>query len=210
MLVSDAHRMAFVHVQKTGGVTVGRMLEASLPDLRQVPAAGVKHYTLAQGLAEEPDLAAYWTFGFVRNPWARMVSWWSMVQKFKEDAAEGSERKQAHFQRNGFLRAVREYPDFDTFVRQGPEEFERLRTPQVTYLEAGDRSVDFVGRTEALENDVAKVFEHLGVPQPDKVPHVNKSPHAHYTTYYSAASRQRVAELFAPDLEAFDYEFGAP
>ena len=83
MLVSDAHRMVFVHVQKTGGVTVSKVLEDLVPDLRQVPERGIRHTTLAQGLQREPELASYWTFGFVRNPWSRLVSWWAMVQRFK-------------------------------------------------------------------------------------------------------------------------------
>ena len=210
MLVSDAHRFVFVHVQKTGGVTVHKVLEDLVPDLRQVPERGIKHSTLRQGLALEPGLAAYWTFGFVRNPWSRLVSWWSMVQRFKELADGGHEPAQARFDRNEFLRTSRGYADFDTFVLRGSEELERLRTPQVTYLEAGDRSADFVGRTERFKDDLRAAVEHLGLQFPDELPHTNRSPHAHYTTYYSDASRRRVAELFAPDIEAYGYEFTPP
>lgn len=208
MLVSDAHRMVFIHVQKTGGVTVSKVLEPVVPDLRQVPEKGIKHSTLAQGLAQEPDLAAYWTFGFVRNPWSRLVSWWAMVQRFKEMADHGVETAQGRFARNGFLRTARTYPDFDTFVLRGSEELERLRTPQASYLRAGEREADFVGRTESLKADLEQAFTHLGLPFPAELPHTNKSPHAHYTTYYSEVSRRRVAELFAADVEAYGYEFG--
>ncbi len=208
MLVSDTHRMVFIHVQKTGGVTVSKVLEPVVADLRQVPEKGIKHSTLAQGLAQEPALASYWTFGFVRNPWSRLVSWWAMVQRFKEMADSGVETAQGRFARNHFLRTARTYPDFDTFVLQGSEELERLRTPQIEYLRADGREADFVGRTESLPADLRSAFAHLGLPFPDELPHTNKSPHAHYTSYYSDVSRAKVAELFAPDLDAYGYEFG--
>ncbi|MEO5851735.1 MAG: sulfotransferase family 2 domain-containing protein [Nocardioides sp.] len=208
MLISDTHQLVFVHVQKTGGVTVGQVLEEAVPDVRRWPERGVKHATLSQLLDAEPAYASYWTFAFVRNPWSRLVSWWSMVERFDELARQGVERAQARFDNNAFLRTSREYADFEAFVMQGPEELERLRTPQLTYLSSDKKTVDFVGRTESFRADLGHVFDHLGVAFPSELPHRNKSPHAHYTTYYSAASRERVAALFAPDIEAFGYEFG--
>lgn len=207
MLVSDAHRMVFVHVQKTGGVTVGQVLEESVDDLRRWPEKGVKHATLAQALEGEPALAAYWTFAIVRNPWSRLVSWWAMVQRFKGLAAEGVAHAEARFENNTFLRTARDYPDFATFVSQGTEELPRLRVPQVDYLRAPGRECDFVGRTESLRADVAQVFDHLGLRLPAELPHRNRSAHGHYRDYYDDRTQRIVAELFAPDLEAFGYTF---
>jgi Sulfotransferase family len=180
-----------------------------VPDLRQVPERGVKHSTLAQGLAMEPGLAAYWIFGFVRNPWARLVSWWSMVQRFKQLAeTPGGDPARAMFARNRFLRTAREYGDFETFVLRGPETLERLRTPQVTYLRAGGREADFVGRTESLTADLGTAFEHLGLATPPAaLPHSNRSSSGHYSAYYTDAARERVAELFAADIAAYGYTF---
>lgn len=208
MLISDAHRMVFIHVQKTGGVTVGQVLGEAIADLRRFPERGIKHATLRQLLEAEPELASYWIFGFVRNPWSRLVSWWSMVERFAELADQGVAAAQSRFDRNEFLRTSREYPDFETFLRRGPEELGRLRTPQLDYLTADGREVDFLGRTESLKKDLQTVFGHLGLDFPAELPHRNRSPHAHYTTYYTDASRQRVAELFAADIDAFGYEFG--
>lgn len=207
MLISDTHRMVFIHVQKTGGVTVGQVLEEAIPDLRRFPERGIKHATLGQLLEADPELASYWIFGFVRNPWSRLVSWWAMVERFAELAEQGVESARARFDRNAFLRTSRGYADFETFVLRGPDELERLRTPQLAYLTAQGRGVDFLGRTESLQRDLETVFEHLGLDFPVELPHRNQSPHAHYTTYYSDASRQRVAELFAADIDAFGYEF---
>ena len=191
MLVSDAHRMVFVHVQKTGGVTVSKVLEDLVPDLRQVPERGIQHTTLAQGLQREPGLASYWTFGFVRNPWSRLVSWWAMVQRFKALAEGGHAPAQARFDSNAFLRTSREYADFDTFVAARVARAGAAADPPGDLpARPADRatSADFVGRTEAFQADLRAALEHLGLPFPDELPHTNRSPHAHYTTYYSDAS----------------------
>ena len=102
MLISDSHRFLFVHVQKTGGSTIDNGLTAALGDVRRIPAAN-RHAPLDRLLQLEPGLADYWTAGFVRNPWARMVSWWRMMERFRDGAAEGIERYLDHLQRNRFV-----------------------------------------------------------------------------------------------------------
>jgi hypothetical protein len=76
----------------------------------------------------------------------------------------------------------------------------------VDYLRAPDREVDFVGRTERFAEDLEEVERRLGG-TPTRTPHRNKSPHGSYRDYYSAATRDRVAEVYAADLEAFGYTF---
>ncbi len=56
--------MLFVHVQKTGGSSVQRILDEHLPDSTPL---NPKHGGLANTLKQHPELADYWTFGFVRN-----------------------------------------------------------------------------------------------------------------------------------------------
>ena len=63
-----------------------------------------------------------------------------------------------------------------------------------------------MGRTETFDEDLAEVERRLGG-EPTPVPHRNKSPHGSYRDYYSDASRAKVAEVYAADLEAFGYAF---
>ncbi|WP_162599820.1 sulfotransferase family 2 domain-containing protein [Nocardioides solisilvae] len=207
MLVSDSHRFLFVHVQKTGGVSVEHLLRPLIPDVRGLEGL-TRHARLRQVLKAEPALASYWTVGFVRNPWARLLSWYGMVQRFRELAEKGSPKAQRFLGGGGFMAGVaRDYPDFEQFVLRGPDDWPRLRTPQVAYLRAPGREADFVGRTESFEADVRRVMLHLGLPTPDSVPRDNAAPPRDYRTEYTPAMRDRVAEVFAPDLEAFGYSF---
>ena len=149
MIVSHPARVLFVHVQKTGGSTVQSVLLDRLPGAERLSGLpGAKHAHLRTALERHPELRGYWTFGFVRNPWARLWSWWSMIDRRQVQRDEGHVWATRRIDNNNFWSGVlRDLPDFEAFVLRGPEQFARLRTPQVRYLRAGERRADFVGRT---------------------------------------------------------------
>ena len=199
MRISESRRILFIHVQKTGGSTVQYMLDEHLPDSTKLLP---KHAGLASTLKRHPELADYWTFGFVRNPWVRMVSWWSMIRAVAE-----REPEHRFFANKAMWRDVAAYPDFDTFVMQGPQRHRPLGTPQLSYLQtAAGRRADFIGRTETFETDMRTVLARLDLSQVE-IPHLNRSEHSSHRDFYSATSRERVAALFQPDIRAFGYEF---
>jgi hypothetical protein len=207
--VSDQYRLVFVHVQKTGGNTVRGMLNDALPDARNPVLELPKHAHLGGILKAEPGLADYYVFGFVRNPWSRLVSWWSMIQDAKANADAGNEGAIERLRTNRFMRLVaRSYVSFDEFVLRGPQDLPRLGTPQVRYLTTPQRRADFIGRTESLVADVATVFEHVGLPPVHEVPRANAStPRGPYQDFYTDATRRRVADVYAEDVASFGYTF---
>jgi hypothetical protein len=211
VIVSHPARVLFVHVQKTGGSTVQSVLLDRLPGAEKLAGLpGAKHAHLGTALEELPELATYWTFGFVRNPWARLWSWWSMIARRDEQRAGGHAWASTRVANNPFWAGVLELGTFEAFVLEGPERFERLRTPQLAYLRTEQRAADFIGRTETLAADLAKACDHLGIEPPPEAPRRNAdhtTATASYRDHYSATMRDRVAELFEPDLREFGYEF---
>jgi hypothetical protein len=207
MLISDTHRFVFVHVQKTGGSTIDNNLTAALGDVRRIPEAH-RHAPLGRLIQLEPGLRDYFVAGFVRNPWSRMVSWWRMVERFRDGAAQGIDRYLDHLSRNKFLAGVIEqHPDFESFVMRATEEHPRLRKPQVEFLRHGDREADFVGRQESLEDDLQRLYDRLGLPW-TPLQSVNIDPgRPDYREVYTPETRDRIAHLFAKDLDAFGYTF---
>lgn len=207
MLICDTHRVVFVHVPKTGGVSAEGMMRRACPDARKqvVPRRG-RHAPLERILASEPELTAYWSFGFVRNPWARMVSWYAMIESWNRRVRSGA--TPARSLGNDMWRAAGEYSGFEEFVLRGTEELPRVARPQLDYLRAPGhgREVDFIGRTEHFAEGLRVVQERLGM---DPVPpvHRNRSSHGHYRDYYTEASRRRVAEVFAEDIDRFGYTY---
>jgi hypothetical protein len=213
VLISDDKRALFVHVPKTGGVSVGVVFERCCPDARSKtpgvrPPLG-RHAPYERILRAEPQVRDYWSFAFVRNPWARMVSWWSMIDDWNKAWGPASGRpleSATRMRGNELWRAAAAYSGFEEFVMRGTEELPRVGRPQVDYLRAPDREVDFVGRTERFAEDLEEVERRLGG-TPTRTPHRNKSPHGSYRDYYTAATRDKVAEVYAADLEAFGYTF---
>jgi hypothetical protein len=199
----------FVHVPKTGGATIDVMFKREVTDARLVGDLA-RHSPYNRILQAEPGLADYWSFGFVRNPWARMVSWWSMVRKVFEKADAGNVRT---------LRKLRDYPevwlpsgeyrdDFAGFVLEGTLKMPKVARPQLrTLTTPRGRQVDFIGRTEHFDRDLAIVRQRLGLPPFEPVPRRNATSHGHYSEYYDDRTRARVAEVFADDIEAFGYTF---
>ena len=152
-------------------------------------------------------MADYWTFGFVRNPWARMHSWFTMIRRRGQSAASGTnaaltERVSRHKFWTGVNATL---PDFESFVLEGPDRFGRLGTPQLDYLSAGGRRADFIGRTESFDDDFAEVSRHLGVDV--ALQRRNVGVGEDYRPHYSEAMRNRVAELYEADIDAFGYRF---
>jgi hypothetical protein len=209
MRVSDAQRVLFVHVPKTGGSTIDLIFDEEVADARRVKGA-TRHFSYGRMLGLEPQLTEYWSCGFVRNPWARMVSWWAMTVDVYNRAERGHERAKAKVEQLrriwGPLGDYRQ--DFPTFVLEGTANVRRLRVPQLHRLEAEGRGrVDFIGRVENFVHDVNVVRERLGLEAVEKLPRRNRSTHGHYSEYYDDRTRARVAELYADDIEAFGYTF---
>jgi hypothetical protein len=206
--VSDQYRLVFVHVQKTGGNTVRALLNNALPDARNPRGEVPKHAHLGGILKAEPGLADYFVFGFVRNPWARMVSWWSMIQDMKANAGQGNPGAVERLRTNRFMRvAATSYETFDDFVLRGTDDLPRLGTAQVRYLSTPRRSADFIGRTENLAADVATVFDRLGL-HLGEIRRANAStPRGPYQDFYNDLTRRKVADVFAEDVDAFGYRF---
>ena len=206
VFVCNSRQLLFVHVQKTGGTSVTRLLREAIPD-GLVHGGPEQHVTLHRALRRTPGLAGYWTFGFVRNPWARMVSWWSRINDNQTRALAGSSGATAWMQKTSFRRSVAALPDFDTFIAKAPDEWELFRRPQVKWLTSRSRRADLVGRTETLTADVRAVFARYDLPLPDDLPQANLSNHTDYHDYYTNATRKRVGEIFALDIATFDYKF---
>jgi hypothetical protein len=209
VLISDDRRMLFVHIPKTGGSSVEQLLREACPDARTVGRQ--RHARLQRILRHEPGLADYFSFGFVRNPWSRMVSWYSMIDTWNHRWGPASGRPQegqwgSTRDGNPLWRAVAAYADFEEFVLRGTAEHDRLAMPQVDYLVADDRRVDFVGRTEHLAEDITTLQHELDLPAIE-LPHRNARSSGSWRDYYTPRARDRVAEVYAKDVAEFGYHF---
>ena len=103
---------------------------------------------------------------------------------------------------------IEKHPDFESFVMHAPDEHPRLRKPQVEFLNTPHKQADFVGRQESLEADLER---DLRPPRPDlgaaEERQHRPGPARLPRRLHRRRRARRVAELFEPDLRAYDYEF---
>jgi hypothetical protein len=204
MMIGGNPAWIFVHIQKTGGNAVRSALGVELDD-------AYKHY-LAHELRHVYGEAVWnecFKFAFVRNPWDRLVSWWSMIDNARDSF--GPTR-----QPNKFIGYVLQHArNFEEFFYRCTDEIvdndgrKHIFRNQIDYLvdESGTMIVDFVGRFERLQDCFNEVSCRLGR-APIELPRVNVSHHAAYTEYYTPAMAEEVGRLYARDIETFGYQFG--
>ncbi|WP_227267757.1 sulfotransferase family 2 domain-containing protein [Roseobacter weihaiensis] len=214
MIVSKGRNYIFVHIPKTGGTSLAQALEerAMRDDLligdtpkarrrkrrlRGIKTAGRlwKHATLADidGLLSPEEVAAFFTFTLVRNPWDRAVSYyhWLRAQSFAHPAV-GLAKTRA----------------FAPFLREPSIQKAFAETPARRYMTdaLGHEQCDAYIRLEHFTQDAAPLFDHLGFAV--TLPHVNASARTQeYGTYYDAETSAIIADVCAADIARFAYSF---
>lgn len=218
MPVSHSHKTIFVHIPKTAGTSVEAVLgmHGDKKDIGVVPYfnqqldhehlyGGPLQHMTAQGiratLNNESAFQSYFKFTIVRNPWDRLVSALAWTgQKW----ARGEELSAADFERQ----VAAAHALFVEAMSAGrPTKLPPFLYPQCLYVLDPDQRmlVDYIARYENLTADWPVICARLGVEL--ELPRRMKSHHRHYRDYYSAQTRDLVAEMYAPDLGLFHYEF---
>ena len=214
MLRSDSKKFLFIHIQKTGGTSLRRHLKSVIPDLEEgVP--GKYHARLSDLLKTDPRLRVggeYFAAAFVRNPWDRLVSWWSDISQnevFLPWHQRIFNRRYNRVRQSVLSRA----DSFEEFIYScadvtGPSGRTPFSTNQIDFLTNpfGELAVDFIGRFENFEESVAKLLQALDLPEL-RVPHLNKSRHDGYRAYYTEETKKIVQNRFRKDIEEFRYTF---
>jgi len=72
MLISHRSKFVFIHIHRTGGTTITNLLKIALGN--KLIALG-QHENVATSEEKRLEtLSKYLIFGFVRNPWDRLLS----------------------------------------------------------------------------------------------------------------------------------------
>ena len=204
MLISLDKKLLFVHIQKTGGTSIAQQLRKRVPDVKSIFGTHDHARWARSSLGE--TYSELFRFAFVRNPWDRLVSWYSMI----EQCAALPRWKEQRLWRY----VLETSTSFEEFVlkctatiddRDGRKSFVFNQLDYVTD-EDGRVIVDFIGRYENLAQDASRLFATIGLGEVS-LSHANRSKHRHYTDYYSNLTREIVAERFARDIAFFNYRF---
>jgi hypothetical protein len=156
-----------------------RYYHPSVGYYEHMPASRVRAYV------GEETWRDYFKFAFVRNPWDRQIS--QYLYKTKSKARR---------------------PSLERFMARKKRAYV---TSYEIYTIDGAVAVDFVGRYESLDADLRAAIERAGVKQRIAVPKVNVTPNKDesrgYRSYYSPATRELVADWYAPEIALRGYAF---
>ena len=133
----------------------------------------------------------YLKFTIVRNPWARVFSWYHNVI-----------RDAVHRQNHGIDENCT-LPEFlQRFAGKG------MLQPQTYWIKdfSGDIPLDHILRFENLEAEYKQVAQKLNLPETE-LPSKNKGRTQKYHEYYNSEARDLVSRLYREEIERFDYSF---
>jgi hypothetical protein len=198
-MISHKHKFIFIHIPKCGGTSIESLFDCNLLDfpdnfysydllIGKDPQTKkyLQHLTITEAREMKGNLIeGYFSFAFVRNPWAKHLSDFFFY---------GGQKKCGL--KNFLLNPPKWYD-----LSHAKSQFDFVHSAD------GKLSVDFVGRFENLQEDFNVICEKIGIPQ-QELPHIQKTKHKHYTEYYDDETRQIIAEKYAKDIEYFGYKFG--
>jgi hypothetical protein len=214
MLIShEEPKFIFIHIQKTGGESISNLLRRYIPTT--TPGRARRHISARRALKQVENPDDYFKFAFVRSPWDRLVSWYTMIDEARRGVAEPRARRRIK-KNNLFKYVLRCGPTFDEFVKNCTEKqwmgncYYSFTFNQLMYLtdKNGEVLVDFIGRFENFAQDLSHVFDMLGLEASQlEIPHENRSAHSHYSEMYTPETKEIVRKRFRRDIEFFGYEF---
>ena len=170
MIVNSQNKFIFVHVFRTGGSSIEKTL-----------GGNTRGFNTHTKLEEVPNWRQYFSFGFVRNPWDRMVSGYMYLTT-----------------RNQFKGS------WDQYVGQFTKG--RLRTAKQFAQHDMLKNCSFVGRFEHLQEDFDTICELAGITQ-RKLPHVWKTKHKPYIDYYTDEQKKIVEDAYSGDIGVYGFTF---
>jgi len=191
--------LIFVHIPKTGGVSI-RTWAFDRGLARRKIESGGKHVSanklIKKWKAIDPNLQ---TFAVVRNPYDRVVSCWKYYTdkektKFSFEEFVFAEKLEPVKKKTDPLYKIQKYKIglIDSVVRD----------PMVNYV--NDDTI--ILRYENLNEDFKTIQQMVN--QHDPLPMLNtSSKDKGYKQYYNDATREHIRELYKEDFERFNYDF---
>ncbi len=223
MLISHKKRFIFIHIYKTAGTSVmdeflpySRLIDRMAYDYkfsRKILGGigclmgwhddGMKQFTGFHKHAKAYEIKeklgseifdSYYKFVFVRNPFDFIVSLYFYIKQSKNHRDHG----------------VVDRMSFKEFLRWDISNNPPRQLDFVTDPHNNKRLVEYIGRFETLEKDIAAIQKRLHLRIGRKIKRKNPSVQRHskdHKEYYDEDSRKLLEDYFQTDLDMFGYDF---
>ena len=216
-IVSHKHRYLWLCNPKVASRSIKTTLLAA------DPAAEIHHASIFEVYKKHPEVRSYYTFGFVRNPFTRALSFHAELHVSHRRCA-GEERSVKKAKHRVFIKkfyGLAETGDFGAYCRwlntpYGSDAFaDRHFLSQHVQIRLEDgRLPDFIGRLENIDEDWKRIALRVGMPA-TRLPMLNtmtgwssssdavKSARAVMSAHLTDRNRGLLATRYADDLSLY-------
>jgi len=189
-----SHRKQFIYVHING--CAGTSIEAALSEWGEWKPNNSKlfissqHSNIYEYKNAVPQFAEYFVFTIVRNPWARMVSYYRTHPQYHSHSfSEWVSILGSEDEKQTFYDHARMYSSCASWI-----------------CDDNGIAVDYAGRFENLDESFKFILSELGIQA--TLPHLNNSHgETDYLGYYDETTKEIIAKRFHRDLQLFGYEF---
>ena len=173
------------------------------------------------------EVADYFKFTFVRNPWSRIVS--AYMEKFRDPkglhyqaakninglwkdvmVARGDSWFKEYFGEDGIVSFKFFVDMFYQFSKESYDNFDIHWLPQYIINDMYVKKYDFIGKLENFENDFDKILETLNINVKPKYK-IGSNSHLYqkHIEFYKNDPEliDKVAEIYKEDVERYGYDF---
>ena len=163
-------------------------------------ALNYQHATLREINDFHLSSKSFFSFCFVRNPWDRLVSFYSHISQ-RSGAWVDHQKPSPMF---SFDRMIE-----DLYFKKFHPQYNHCPYTFIGSCSDWVEGLSFIGKFENLQTDFNAICEKINI-SPRQLPHTNRSSRQHYSKYYNTNTKDIVSELCAKDIERFNYSFKQP
>ncbi len=198
MFYRKDHNYIFVHNPKAAGRSIRTALGYDKPQL-QCPVSHVPLYAI-------DDHQRYFTFGFVRNPWDRLLSYYCYLCQRPDEGKDNYDRKKViaiGFNKWLIHSRMLLFGDNHPDVHKNELMYTFQKRSQMWWLEG----CSFIGKFENLEEDLNYAAKLGSFEIKNPLPVLNNSVHDNYEGYYDQHSIDFVKKYFKEEIDRFGYKY---
>ena len=213
-MISHKYKFIFFHVPKAAGTSIIKSFKYHLKDdvmineddheltkwLKEtdiiwpnhIPPSYMYYYLNPKSIFNE-----YFKFAFVRHPYDLLISMYHYAKQKEANIYKISKIKIPDFTKN-----ILESKSFSDWIKT-----KNFGSPQYDFLrnETG-LMVDYIGKTENIQNDINHICRTLKLPFDIIVNHDNRSSHKSWDEYLTKESEELIYSVFQKDFTTFNYD----
>lgn len=206
--VNPAYKVGYYETPKVLSTSITRMMvtDAGIPVEKDMIYKAMADNFALHSVSNEVIQEVKFTFAFVRNPFARLVS----LYKDKVVGRKSQNLWSVYSDyMGGILRETESFADFAYWVSKIDDtiaEYHFISQYTRLYempLNKERLPIDFIGKFESVVTDWAYIQEKTGLPD---LGHFNQTAKDDWRDYYDLKTAELVYQRYQKDVEAFGYE----